>query len=501
MNRFRLLIPIAILLISCKSGNQKVETDEQLSYSLNYATFIADIDFGGPASSIYTDKQGYTYISGNTKNKDLPTTKGAFQTTLNGEKADAFIAKFDPENNLVFCTYIGGSKREHHTGLTVDEQGNIYLVGGTHSYDFPVTKNAYDRTFNGEKDWAGDVYLLKLDPTGSKLLFSTFIGGSVQETADVVHVDNEGNIIIGGCTLSSDFPTTENIIDREFRGFEAFLAKFNPTGEKLLFSTLLGGNNNDQVTCISTDNVNQIYIAGFTRSTDFPVTMDALRSKSENINDSEWWDGTDNYLMKISSDGSKILYSSYIGGKSRPIKTLNWKEPNKILIAGNVNSECFPITESALNSEPMGDRDGYISIFNSDKMELEYSTLLGGNSYDMIEDAFFLNEETILIGGETNSTDFPLTKNAMDTIYPVNDSLYHPGFLGERKFFVSLIDINKGQLLYSTYFNGGSRFNISSDEDGNIRYFGITNDTNFSLTQNAIRKEPTAFIYGSLKMN
>lgn len=458
----KLIFLISFLIIGLLSGlsAQNTKKSNNLEYSLNYATFLTNIDWGGPSSAIYTDNAGNTYIAGNTKSTNFPTTEGAYQTSLNGIDADAFVAKFDPNNNLVFSTYIGGSKREHHTGLTVDKEGNIYLVGGTHSYDFPVTDNVFDITFNGEKDWGGDVFLLKLDPTGSKIIFSTFIGGAAQETADVVHVDKEGNVIIGGCTLSIDFPTTENVIDRNFRGFEAFLAKFSPKGEKLLFSTLLGGNDNDKITCITTDNFNQIYVTGFTRSTDFPVTGNAIRNKSENIQGSDWWEGSDNFLAKISSDGSKILYSTYIGGKSRPIETLVWEEPNKILIAGHVNSESFPTTEGALNSKLMGDRDGYISIFDSKKMKLEYSTLFGGSSFDQIRNAFFLDEETIVIGGETNSPDFPLTGNAFDTIYPVNDSTYHPGFLGERKFFVSVINFKKSQLIYSTYFNGGGRFNI-----------------------------------------
>jgi len=481
---------------------QNIKKSNNLEYSLNYATFITNIDWGGPASSIFTDNAGNTYISGNTKNANLPTTENAYQTSLNGKEADAFVVKFDSANKLVFSTYIGGSKREHHTGLTVDNEGYIYLVGGTHSNDFPQIGNAYDTTFNGEKEWGGDVFLLKLDPTGSDIIFSTFIGGSAQETAteNSVHVDKDGNIIIGGCTLSSNFPTTENAVDRNFKGFDAFIAKFNPSGQKLLFSTLLGGNGMDQIMCITTDNENQIYVAGYTRSTDYPVTQNAIRNKSENIQGSDWWEGTDNFLTKISADGTKILYSTYIGGKSRPIKTLDWKEPNKILIAGNTNSESFLTTGNALNSKLKGDRDGYISIFNSEEMKLEYSTLFGGNSFDNIRNAFFLDEETILIGGETNSTDFPLTKNAIDSVYPVNDSIYHSGFLGERKFFISVIGFEKGQLIYSTYFYGGRRFNIYPDNYGNIRYFGVTNDADFPATQNAIIKEPTSFIYGSLKL-
>lgn len=104
------------------------------------------------------DSKGYIYISGNTRDRNFPATEGAFQRELKGE-ADAFVAKFTPEGRIVFATLVGGTKREHHTGLAVDNDGYVYLVGGTHSADFPVTAGAYDTSFNGEKDWSGDVYL------------------------------------------------------------------------------------------------------------------------------------------------------------------------------------------------------------------------------------------------------------------------------------------------------------------------------------------------------
>lgn len=488
-----LIILFSNIELTAQSDNLK----NQAEYSLGYATYFTQIDAFGPAFEIFTDGKGYIYISGNTRDQNYPVTENAYQKELKGE-ADAFVAKFSPNGMLVFSTLIGGSKREHHTGLTVDKDGCVYLVGGTHSPDFPVTTQAYDTSFNGEKDWGGDVFLLKLNPSGTDIIFSTFLGGLVQETAEVVHVDSKGNILVGGCTLSSDFPVTNDVIDMEFRGFEAFLSKFSPDGKKLLFSTFLGGSDNEDISCITTDSKNNIFVAGFTRSNNIPVTENAIRKKGENKENSEWWDGTDNYIAKLNEEGTKLLYSSYIGGKSRPIQSLEWYSPNKLLLAGNTNTESFPVSDNAFCKEHKGDRDGFLSIFNSEEMELQYSTLFGGDKYDFITGAFFLDNDQIVLAGETNSPDFPVTDKALYQEYPVSDSTFNSTFFGKRKFYISIIDIKDNQLIYSTFFSGGQRFIIYPDELGNIGYFGETNIADFPVTDNAFKKTPTTFVLGRI---
>ncbi|TFG88521.1 MAG: hypothetical protein E4H16_04935, partial [Candidatus Atribacteria bacterium] len=156
-------------------AQSSAEPDSLGCYSLGFSTYLSHTDKYAAGFDICTDSEGNIYISGNTRDKNFPATEGAFQTELKGE-ADAFVAKFTPGGELVFASLIGGTKREHHTGITVDDSGYIYLMGGTHSSDFPVTPGAYDTSFNGEGQWAGDVFLAKMDPSGSDIVFSTFIG-------------------------------------------------------------------------------------------------------------------------------------------------------------------------------------------------------------------------------------------------------------------------------------------------------------------------------------
>jgi hypothetical protein len=202
-------------------------------YTLGFSTYLSHTDKYASGFDIYTDSEGYTYISGNTRDKNFPATEGAYQTELKGE-ADAFVAKYTPEGEIVFATLIGGTKREHHTSITVDEQGFIYLAGGTHSSDFPVTEGVYDTSFNGEGQWAGDVFVTKINPTGTDIIFSTFIGGEVEETVGSggIKVDSKENIIIVGTTLSHDFPLTKGVIDKKNTKWHGFLSKLSPDGNK-----------------------------------------------------------------------------------------------------------------------------------------------------------------------------------------------------------------------------------------------------------------------------
>ncbi|HKJ82049.1 MAG TPA: hypothetical protein VJ954_08500, partial [Ignavibacteriaceae bacterium] len=195
---------ILVLAILFSQGILKSQTNQLRDttvYTLGFSTYLSQIDKYASGVDIYTDSEGYTYISGNTRDKNFPATEGAYQTELKGE-ADVFVVKFTPEGKIVFATLIGGTKREHHSGITVDDAGYIYIAGGTESPDFPVTEGAYDTSFNGARSWGGDVFVTKLNPTGTEIVFSTFIGGEVQETvgAGGIKVDSKGNVIIVGVT-------------------------------------------------------------------------------------------------------------------------------------------------------------------------------------------------------------------------------------------------------------------------------------------------------------
>jgi Domain of unknown function (DUF3471) len=497
-------IIIGILCIQGILQSQTIEHADSTSYTFGFSTYLSHTDINASGFDIYSDSEGYTYVSGNTRDKNFPVTEGAYQTELKGS-ADVFVVKFTPEGKIVFATLIGGTKREHHSGLTVDEQGFIYIVGGTHSADFPVTEGSYDTSFNGEGQMAGDVFLTKINPTGTDIIFSTFIGGEVGETANTggIKIDSKGNIIIKGTTLSHDFPLTKGVIDNN-NTMHGFISKFSPDGEKLLFSIFIGNSIYEGITGLAIDDKDNIYITGPTYTPDLAVTDNAVRKE---IIMPKAQGEIDHYIAKINEKGNKISYLSYFAGRGFALSSIKWTKPNRLLVCASAMEEGLPVTDNVISKKGEGVRNCFISVFNSETMTLEYTTLFGGSDADNIWSAYFLNKDTIVIGGTTSSADFPLTENALFSEYPSCEKTFNSTFFARKKSFVSVIDIKNSKLLYSTYLGSSFMFRIHPDKNGNISFVAETGQkseagmTGFHVTKNAIMEPPTYTMVGRLLLN
>ncbi len=474
-------------------------------FTLGFSTYLSQIDKYASGVDIYTDSEGYTYISGNTKDKNFPATEGAYQTKLKGDGlADVFVAKYSPEGELVFATLIGGTKREHHSGITVDDAGYIYIAGGTESSDFPTTKGAYDTSFNGARSWGGDVFVTKLNPTGTEIVFSTFIGGEVQETlgAGGIQVDSKGNVIIVGVTMSHDFPLTQGNIDNNDNN-QGFVSKLSSDGQKLLFSTFFGSSPREGIPRITIDDKDNIYIVGATHTAGLPVTENAFR-KEIMVPESGYL--MDHYIARINATDHKISYLSYFATNAYSSSFIKWTKPNRLILCGSVTAKGFPVTDNAISKNGKGNLDCFISLFNSETMTLEYATLFGGSDEDRVWSANFINKDTIVIGGLTNSADLPLTENALYSEYPVCEKAFNSSFLGLRKSFVSVIDIKNSKLLYSSYFGASHLFRFYPDKYGNIGFVAEAGQkseagiTGFPVTKNAT-EPPSYAMVGRLLLN
>jgi hypothetical protein len=503
----RKLIAVAVTVVLC-CGNamaQDADQPESPAYSLGFSTYLSHTDKFAAGFDLIADDEGNIYLCGNTRDKNFPATEGAFQTEISGE-ADAFVAKFTPEGELVFASLFGGSKREHHVGMTLDAEGYIYLMGGTESEDFPVTEGAYDTSFNGEGRFAGDVFVAKIDPTGSEIVFCTFLGGDASDTvtASAIQIDSMGNIVIAGGTDSTDFPATDGVIQPEYTNQDCFIAKFSPDGSQLLFATSLGRGRMEMVSSVALDDKDNIFVSGFTVTSELPVTDKAIRKNLITPITRGFEGGIDHFVAKINGTGTELMYMSYMAAGGHMSSKLSWTAPNKLLVCGSTNEAGFPIKGKAVSKEFKGDRDGFITVFNSDNMNIEYSSLIGGNEADHIQSAYFLDDETIFIGGKTNSDDFPLTGDALYTDFPTWEKTFSSTFQGRRVSFVSVIDIKKGELLFSTYLGACFQSRYCADTSGNIAFVVEAGQraeagmTGFPVSDDPFMEPPTYLMLGRL---
>jgi hypothetical protein len=234
---------------------------------LIYATFLGgsgyDKGFG-----ISVDGAGNAYVTGETTSSDFPTISGSYDTTFNGDY-DAFLVKLNAGGtDLIYATFLGGSNEDDGYSIAVDGDGNAYVTGLTDSSDFPTISGSYDTTFNGNYD----AFSVKLNASGTNLLYATFLGGSYSDGGSSIALDGEGNAYLTGSTSSSDFPTVSGSYDTSYNGNEdAFLVKLNTDGTDLIYATFLGGSYPDGGSTIALDVDGNAYVTGYTYSSSFPT--------------------------------------------------------------------------------------------------------------------------------------------------------------------------------------------------------------------------------------
>ena len=353
------------------------------------------------------DRKGNILITSMSRSADLPTTKGVFQDKYGGGPSDWMVAKLSPGfRRLMWCTYIGGSGDDSpRGGLAIDGQDNVYIVGGTASPDFPTTSGVFQRERKGKRDAA----IVKLRPDGSGIVFSTLLGGNDWDGIMGVSVDALGGIHVAGHTQSADFPLTPVAPQAEYGGkSDCFLAGFSPDAKRLLYSTYLGGRENEFAEHkLSLSPTGKLLLTGVTASDYFPTTQGAFQRSLKGQ--------TDGFLTKLSADRQKFEFSTFLGGSGGEfylMPTLDKK--GNIFVVGHTDSRDFPATENALQKEYRGGRgDGVLSVFSTEGSKLLYATYLGGQGADLIRSLALGPRGEVYLVGSTTSKDFPVTANAV----------------------------------------------------------------------------------------
>jgi predicted transcriptional regulator len=283
--------------------------------SLDYSCLISGnkSDYG---QDIALDSQGNANVIGLASSADFPITDDAIYKSHSGH-TDLVYFKFNHNGSeLIYSTFIGGFDRDTPGAITLDQSDNVYITGYTASSDFPTTTNAYSSEFTG----VYDVFVIKLNTSGSELTFSTFVGGSNDEYANDIVVDSMGNTYVCGYTWSNDFPTTPDVNRHHKEGlYDGFLFKLDPQGTKLLHSRYIGGDGTDWIYGITIDQYNDIYITGYTNSSDFETTPGMNSSKSsgeQNIFIQKY--NAQNYIKIVSLSMPEVKTPTIIYPKLQP---------------------------------------------------------------------------------------------------------------------------------------------------------------------------------------
>ncbi len=381
--------------------------------ALLYSTYLGgnSTDSG---SGIAVDASGDVYVMGTTNSPNFPTTSGASQTTFGGAE-DAFVSKLNVTGSaLLYSTYLGGSNGDYGSGIALDSSGNAYVTGYTGSTDFPTTPGAFQTKCSAN---CYDVFVSRLNATGSALLYSTYLGGSGADEGHGIALDSSGNAYVTGVTGSSDFPTTPGAFQITYRGSshdpaDAFVSKLNATGSALLYSTYLGGTYNDAGDGIALDSSGNAYVIGHTDIGDFPTTPGAFQTT--------FGGGlSDVFVTKLNATGSALLYSTYLGGKNDEYEGgIALDSSGNAYVTGTTRSSDFPITPGAFQTM-LGSIDAvFVSKLNATGGTLLYSTYLGGKSSGGAGHGIALDASgNAYITGATSDSNFPTTPGAFQTTY------------------------------------------------------------------------------------
>ena len=387
--------------------------------TLIYSTFLGGSGSdNGAEGLLVVDAAGNVYIAAETASADFPVTPGAYDTTYNGGSGfwgDVIVAKLSPAGDaLVYSTFIGGSDQDQARGIAVDGSGTAYVTGMTNSRNFPTTPGAFDRKKTG---WY-DLFALKLNPQGSALGYSTFLGGSagsgfnqIEEQAGGIAIDTAGNAYVVGSTSSSNYPTTPGAYDRTFNGgSDAIVTKLNVGGSALVYSTFMGGSGSDVAKAVALDSAGNAHVSGGTYSADFPTTNGAF---DRSLNG-----GSDVFATKFNSAGSALIYSTYIGGS---VDDANYAggvavdSSGELYLTGWTSSLDFPTTAEAFDTTFNGGTfDAFVVRVAADGTGLVYSSYLGGSSRDWGTDIRLDSSEVVYVVGSTESYDFPASTGAYD---------------------------------------------------------------------------------------
>ncbi|HUQ93794.1 MAG TPA: SBBP repeat-containing protein, partial [Bryobacteraceae bacterium] len=398
-----------------------------------------------------------------------------------------WIGKYDDRRQLFidpilsFSTYIAGNRGESASGIAVDSAGNSYVTGYSFSSDLSTTGVAQAACAGACNE--PDAFVAKINPTGTALLYATYVGGTRYDEPFGIAVDNAGNATIIGRSDSADFPSVSpSFTTSGTNQTHGFVASLSPDGSALNFSSLVGGSGSDMTTAVTTDSIGNVYVAGTTQSPDFPVTAGTLPvAQNPAYPDSQF------FFAKLQPNGTRSLSGliTWVTPGSGP-GSQPPREVTAIAVDGDQNiyltgtaSGNFPTTAGAYQPTPASTvQEGFVIKLNPAASAFVFSTLLGGTDYESIRAIALDADRNVVVAGTTNSANFPVTSGAFQTARIGNCC----------QSFVSKLSADGSSLLFSTYFGApftslpGAGINaMTLDSTGAPIFTGITTSTTLPL--------------------
>jgi hypothetical protein len=383
--------------------------------ALVYSTYLGGNSTEYPFG-MAVDSLGEAFEVGNTGSTNFPVTAGAFQTTCASCSLNpaVFLTKFSAAgNSLLYSTFIGGSGDNRAFGITLDSAKNAYIVGWTTSTDFPTTAGAFQTTYvTGAQS---NAFVAEMNPTGTALVYSTYLGGSVQDVGFGIALDSSNNTIVTGYTYSPDFPVTTGAFQTTttVKG-AAWVTKLNVGGTEEIYSTYLGGTTGTSAgNSIQVNAAGDAYVTGYTCASDFPVTAGVVqRTFGGDCTPA----GGDAFVTEVNPTGSALVFSTYLGGTGDDVGfSIGLDQSENVYITGRSSSPNYPVSQGAFQRTMAGGYDAIYTVLNATGTSLLYSTYLGGTAIDV---GFVMAVDKLgnsYIIGRTNSTNFPVTPGVLQS--------------------------------------------------------------------------------------
>lgn len=343
------------------------------------------------------DSKGNIILAGASFSDDFPI-KNAYQDHLNGYR-DSIIAKFHPNGSLIFSTYLGGSAQELITGLAIDSEDNIIISGITGSPDYPLV-NPFQANFTGGTEENADCFISKISEDGQTLLFSTYFGGTDSDWMYGLSIDSNDRIAVTGATESIDFPLLNPTQDTNGGSLDGFLSFFEADGQSLIFSTYLGTSGIDHGRQVGFNSEDELFLAGMMANGDL--------STEGSYQDEYGGGSSDAFLAKFEATGD-LEYFTFLGGTNLDTANDMAIDSNdNIVLTGYSISDDFPILNAA-QTERSDRAEMFITKFAPDGQSIVFSTYMGGSSADHGNAIRVDSQDRIIVVGQTTSNDFPTT--------------------------------------------------------------------------------------------